>query len=298
MCGSRQRASGCDATAARRPGSPGASGSWSARKPRTCRGTPIAMASADDPEVRRDRDVQRDHRGADERAGDAADAVAGVEARHDRAPEPPLDGRRLDVHRDVPGAPGEAEGEQADHDRQHADQVAEGDRRDAGADDDRHHLDRAARAEAVDDRAGERQRQQRARGDREQHEAERGRAQVQVVAHLRDPRGPAREREAGCDERDRGRADRATRLLDQCAPSARRSTPRRPRARAARATTPTLSRASAITRFSASACGRPSCCASRSARPITRTSRGGEVDARSSDRPGRDRARPCSRRGA
>ena len=42
---------------------------------------------------------------------------------------------------------------------------------------------------------GQRQRDHRAGGDRQQHEAEAGRAEAEVVPDLRDPRGPAGERD-------------------------------------------------------------------------------------------------------
>ena len=58
----------------------------------------------DGQQMGRDGDAERDHRRAEQRAGDGADAEAGMEARHDRAPEALLDGRALDVHRNVPGA--------------------------------------------------------------------------------------------------------------------------------------------------------------------------------------------------
>ena len=91
---------------------------------RTASGTPIATAT---PTTRRcavTGTSERDHRRADQRAGDRAEAEPGVEARHDRAAEALLDERALDVHRDVPGAVAEAEQEQADDDRGDADPVA------------------------------------------------------------------------------------------------------------------------------------------------------------------------------
>jgi hypothetical protein len=61
--------------------------------------------------------VQPDHDRPDERAGDRAEAVAGVEPGHDGPAEMTLDQRSLHVHRHVPSAGGEAEQEQPDHDR-------------------------------------------------------------------------------------------------------------------------------------------------------------------------------------
>ena len=73
-----------------------------------------------------------DHRGAEQGAGDGADAEAGVEPRQDRASEALLHERSLDVHRHVPDAVADAQQEEADDDRRDADAVAE--RRDREAD--------------------------------------------------------------------------------------------------------------------------------------------------------------------
>ena len=76
-------------------------------------GTTIADGEADHQQVGGDRDVERHHRRAAERAGHGPQAERGVEAGHDRAAEAALDDRALHVHRDVPGAERDAEDEQA-----------------------------------------------------------------------------------------------------------------------------------------------------------------------------------------
>ena len=140
------------------------------------------------------------HRGAEQRPGDGSDAEAGVEPRQDRAPEALLDERPFDVHGDVPGAVADAEQEEPDDDRGHARPVAERRRGESDRAEDRHDRDRAGRAQPRDDRPGERKGDQRACRDREQQQAEAGRAQAQAVSHLRNARGPAREHEAGAEE--------------------------------------------------------------------------------------------------
>ena len=107
-----------------------------------------------------------DHRGAEQRSGDGADAEAGVEPRQDRAAEALLDERALDVHGHVPGAVAEAEQEEADDDRDDSHSIAEGRGREPDAAEDRHGGDRARGAEPCDDRPRQRQGDQRARRDR------------------------------------------------------------------------------------------------------------------------------------
>ena len=171
------------------------------RKPRTASGAATATSAATASRCAVTETPSATIAGADERAGDRADAEARVEARHDRLPEPRSTSGALDVHRHVPGAAAEAEQEQADR-RPGATPRASRSPAVArpAARDQRHHADRARGAEPGDDEAGERHRDQRADRDRQQHEAELLRVELEPVADLRDPRRPAREREAAEDE--------------------------------------------------------------------------------------------------
>ena len=102
------------------------------RNQRTAHGTVDATSAATISRCTVTETPSGDHRRTEQRAGDGSDAEAGVEPRHDRAPEPLLDERALHVHRDVPGAVPRAEQEQPDDDRRDADLVA--DRRDRETD--------------------------------------------------------------------------------------------------------------------------------------------------------------------
>ncbi|WSG37509.1 hypothetical protein OHA72_39760 [Dactylosporangium sp. NBC_01737] len=161
--------------------------------------------------MRRDRDVQRDERRRDGRAGDGAGGERGVEARHDRPADPALDLGALDVHRDVPHRHGEADHEQAgDQDEaacRRTRQVGEAGDDQPAAGHDRRGGDGAALAEPGQDRAGERPRHERTGGGAEQHPAEPCRAQVQVVPQLRDPGDPARQQQSAGGEHDVRGAD-------------------------------------------------------------------------------------------
>ena len=119
-----------------------------------------------------------DHRRAEQRARDGADAEAGVEPRHDRAPEALLDERPLHVHRDVPRAVARAEQEEPDDDGRDAEPVADRRDREAGGGDERRDHDRARCSQARHDHAGERQRDDRSRRDRQQQQAQARRAEV------------------------------------------------------------------------------------------------------------------------
>ena len=132
-----------------------ASTSWSSTKARTAArdGEPDDHGHAD--HVRRHRKVGRDRDGADQRAGDRADAPPGVEPRHDRLAEQAFDEGSLHVHPDVPGAVAEAEEEQPGGHRPDAELVAGADQEQPGGEHRRHRGDRAPRARAGDTSAPE-----------------------------------------------------------------------------------------------------------------------------------------------
>ena len=168
----------------------GPASSTSGRKPRTASGTPTPTSTATASRCTVTGTSQGDHRGADQRAGDGADAEAGVEARHDRPAQPAFDHRALHVHRDVPGAVGRSRTRTG---RRPPARRRPGSRRRPRPAPTRqqhgHRGDRAAGAEPGDERAGQRQRDHRAGGDGEQHQPELGRGEV---AAGRGPAGSAR----------------------------------------------------------------------------------------------------------
>ena len=147
--------------------------------------TPAAPASDDDPG-----------------RGEAADAPAAVERRHDRLAQLALDRDAVGVHRDVHHAVGRAEHEQdrAEHRRARRQQR---ERQHQAVDERRHTRDRAARA-AVEHVPGQRHRDQRAGGHAEQAEADRRLRHAELLLEPRDVRDP------GADHRavDRERAER------------------------------------------------------------------------------------------
>jgi hypothetical protein len=154
----------------------------------------------DGEQVRRDGHAERHHGGPAQGAGDRAGAEPRVEAGHDRPAQVALDPRALDVHRDVPAAVAQPEEEQPGHDEGHRARGAERGDRQADGHDHGHDGDGARGAEPRDDEAGERQGHDGAQGDGQEDEAEAPRGELEPVADLRDPRGPARERDAAADE--------------------------------------------------------------------------------------------------
>jgi hypothetical protein len=149
-----------------------------------------------------DRGGHRAQSGAEHRA----QAEAGVEAGHDRPPEPALHVGALDVHGHVPRA--------VAHARQHQTGTGQRDRRErrtaAQKDQAEHHRpgtehDRPRRSQPLDQRSGERDGGDRRHRQAEQEQAEAGRGQVQIVTHGGGPGEPARVREPVGGERDTDR---------------------------------------------------------------------------------------------
>ena len=152
-------------------------------------GTEQRDEHGDRPDVPADAQADERHEGADGRAGDRAQAERGVEARHDRAAQQPLDLGALDVHRHVPGAGAQPDQEQADrrdrHRLQHAD--ADGDQQQPGRLEQRGPDHHAAGAEPLHGPTGRGQRDDRPDRHRQQQQPE-----------LRRARGRARAGPTGC----------------------------------------------------------------------------------------------------
>ena len=123
-----------------------------------------------DGQVSRDGHTDRDQPGAQECTAHRADAVAGVEAGHDRPPGVPFHQGALDVHGHVPGGQPESHKEQPQDDRRGPGVVAHPDHRQSASGDHRHHRDHHAGAEAADQYRGGRERQQGPDCQRQQHD--------------------------------------------------------------------------------------------------------------------------------
>lgn len=148
--------------------------------------------------------VQLHHGRAQQRARHGADAVAGVEPRHDRPAEPPLHHRALDVHRDVPGRAEEAEQQQTGDQQRDAQPIAETDHDQRDARCGGHPRDRAALAEPVHHPSGERPGDQRACRPGEQDRAQLAGVEAEVVPDLRNAGEPAGQEHAAAGESDVG----------------------------------------------------------------------------------------------
>ncbi len=133
---------------------------------------------------------------------DRPDAEAGVELRHDRAFQSLLDRGALHVHRHVPGAVAETDQCDADHDRDGADQHAEGQHHQTDRQADGHGGHAATRAEPGHDDAGQRHRDHGTQPAGQQDQPQGRRTGVQLVADRGEPRRPAGKTEPAADERD------------------------------------------------------------------------------------------------
>jgi hypothetical protein len=148
------------------------------------------------------RDIERVHPGTDQCTCDGAHAECGVEARHDGTAQPLLDGRSLDVHRDVPGARAEAGRDETDRDHRRPDHHADGRDGDTGGEHHRQEEDGPAGAQSMHDQPGERERDERADRQHQEQHAECARRELEFVSDLRDARQPTGHTGPRADERD------------------------------------------------------------------------------------------------
>ena len=160
---------------------------------------------ADGDQLRRERESRCRRDGAERGAGHRPEAERGVEPRHERASQAPLDVGSLDVHRDVPDTHAEAGYRKADRGRDDgAREEAPCQRHETEGDRERAAEHGTSRADPMHDRPGQREAGNGARGEAEEEQAEPRRRELEVVAERRRAaqergEGDAVRREDGCD---------------------------------------------------------------------------------------------------